>query len=438
MLERSSYRRTASRRGQGFCAWPILWLLLLVVALTGAPGVIGQQRVALALQPVSAQPVIEGGAAITNKHTVSLSFTSTSGAPDQIRWHWGSPPSDTVTDSSGWVSFANVLNVAVPITLLDSASCAPATLYTQVRNASIGLVESPPGHDSIIIDTLIQDTEQVENPHLLHPGAFTAATSAFPADVSGDGASDGDPGYTRDPMFYLAVDGSSDCSGLQTVGVGRDAAHILNPFTIVNNRFVNVLPFSGSPTPGVVTVAVQVQDRAGNIGTTMHALVYDIINPTWNSGTLTVGSADPQATILTRLTFTGMNVFDDMYPGGFWGVWVANSRQQVADPLADTSLFWIPMKVVQPAASFTTTNWSLATGLPASSITPGTYYVYVRVLDGAGNPSNKVDTASIVLNTVSYPSIYLPVAQRYSGSSCQDTVLARYPEIANEVLARKA
>ncbi|RMG49240.1 MAG: exo-alpha-sialidase, partial [Chloroflexi bacterium] len=69
--------------------------------------------------------------------------------------------------------------------------------------------------------------------------------------------------------------------------------------------------------------------------------------------------------------------------------------------------------------------WSLASGLPEEQLTPGPYYVYARILDGAGNPSvsgSPTTTAQpaasvlpagvITLDQVTFPQVYVPLLNR--------------------------
>ncbi|PDV96732.1 hypothetical protein [Candidatus Chloroploca asiatica] len=60
-------------------------------------------------------------------------------------------------------------------------------------------------------------------------------------------------------------------------------------------------------------------------------------------------------------------------------------------------------------------RWSLATGLatPASELPANTtIFIYLRLLDGAGNPSERVLTQQITLPTVTLPTVMLPLVRR--------------------------
>jgi hypothetical protein len=94
---------------------------LLFAAAPGAP-------------PETGQPVIEDGDEITAKEpTLSVSFTNIQGEPTQIRWRWGSAPTDTENDSTGWQNFTNPMEIPLPESILSSTPCSSERLFTQLR-----------------------------------------------------------------------------------------------------------------------------------------------------------------------------------------------------------------------------------------------------------------------------------------------------------------
>ena len=92
----------------------------------------------------------------------------------------------------------------------------------------------------------------------------------------------------------------------------------------------------------------------------------------------------------------------------FWGVWIANSRTPTAptDPAR-----WSPVEVPTHASDFTI-DWSLFGGLGNQANPAVDYYVFVRFLDGAGNPTREADiieTGMITLESgFTRPTLYLP------------------------------
>jgi hypothetical protein len=292
-------------------------------------------------------------------------------------------------------------------------------LFTQVREADgdTGAPES----DDILIDPGIQAAVAISNPHIgrraprFTPADDDLSNPALPADLGTTGASDGHPGYTRDPGFYVDVRGINDCSNLRDVAPGRSITSFARAIPVQNDLFANVLGLPGRIAPGENTVLVRVSDGAGNQRDYQQTLIYDPLKPLLVSSTpdsLRVTS-NPQATILTTLSFSNFTVTDNAYPGrGFWGVWLANSRQPVNNPATDPNLVWIPVEAPGESTTFTIANWSLASGLPPDQRTPGAYYVYARFLDGAGNPTDGHLAATINLTDVTFPRTHLPVTRR--------------------------
>lgn len=126
---------------------------------------------------------------------------------------------------------------------------------------------------------------------------------------------------------------------------------------------------------------------------------------------------DPRTTLLADLSLTGLAV-TDAYPGGYWGAWIATSLTPVDEPATNAALTWTAVPI--PAANRTVDGalvrrWSPATGLgtPARALPPNTtIYVYLRLLDGAGNPSERVLAQQVTLPAVTLPTVSLPLVRR--------------------------
>lgn len=362
--------------------------------------------------PVSAQPRIEDDEAITEKEaSVTVRFDNVQGGPTQLRWNWDKAPTNDDNDSGGWVAFANPISVPMPESILDKTPCSAEKLFVEVRKS-----ETEPGgvlSDEIIVDTGIHANIGFGNPHARTASEFTPAQATL-GDVGTGGASDGDQGYTRDPIYYLELRGNNECSGIKDVAAGRGATSVAKPFGVEKDVFANVLGYPGTMVQGTNQLLVRVSDKAGNVADFPQTIVYDQGKPVLNSTGASVLSAtsSASASILTRLSFNGLSVTDNLYPGrGFWGVWVANSRTQVANPATDAGLNWVPLKAPGTGGTFEISNWSLASGL-SGPLQPGTYYVYVRVLDGAGNASDGVLATTVTLNQVTYPKVMMPFLRK--------------------------
>jgi hypothetical protein len=283
-------------------------------------------------------------------------------------------------------------------------------LYTQVRTAS--QVTGQAQFDDVIIDNGVTAAVALTNPHLVRRSAQFSDL----ADLNRDGgASDGDPAYTREPVAYVEIQGVNECSGINTLATARSTTRVAPSRKVTKDFFANVLPFPGAFALGSNAVMVRVVDKVGNIKDYNQTLTYDVTPPVLDSNSPGNVSATPgtDATILTSLKFSNVNVTDNAYPGrGFWGVWVANSRTAVANPTTDASLIWSPLAAPGTTPSFTITNWSLATGLTNDQLTAGSYTIYVRFLDGAGNPTAGVISTTVNLTKVTTPKTSLPLVRR--------------------------
>ena len=364
---------------------------------------------------ISAQPTIEGGAALSNKSSsVQVTFGNVQGNPAQVRWSWNTPPTDT---NATWQTYQSTMTIPVPSSV-NTQDCLPEVLYTQVRDSS-NRTETTPKQASITLDTVVNASVQAINPYSRSAtAALSSSGLALPQDiVSNGGASDGDVGYTRIPFFYLDINGGADCAGLSSYRAGATGASLGAAGGISNDRFsaILLLPNGLSLPDGSAPIVVEVTDALGNVRTDNLSIALDRTKPTLTAGSLDAVIPGSSASLLTSLQLSNITATDTGYPSGYWGVWIANSRTLITDTLTNTALNWYPVEI--PVAgrtlSPTVTNWSLASGLTSSQLTAGTYYVYVRILDGAGNFSDQVMTSTVTLSTAPVrPQVMLPIVQR--------------------------
>lgn len=373
---------------------------------------------------VSARPVLDGGKTSTNANPIPLSFTNVSGDPDGVRWNWGSAPTDGDNDSGGWKTFGSQ-SIAPPAGIDTSSACQQLTLYTQVRKGA-DRVQSAGSLTPATIkyDADVQGTVQGLNPFLSSlPPVYSQGVGIAAADP---GIRAGDPGFTRLPLFALNIDAEADCSGLLSFKTPYIPTQPLNGGT----SYFKTLSFGGvSLAPGPVSFDVLVIDTLGNSLNKRISLVYDPADtdttgtqpntkglPTVGGGAVT---GDGQQNIIQTLTFSNVNVADNFYrpnnPGSqFWGVWIANSTD--GQMPADDSDRWFPVQVPTPGSGFSL-KWNVMSGLnfsdPANH--PGQYTVFVRFLDGAGNPSAR-ETAiktTVQLNAgYKIPTLQVPLVQK--------------------------
>lgn len=360
-----------------------------------------------------AEPVVEGGATvISRRSTIALTFRGQQGTitPSDVRWRWNSPPTDMADDSGGWRPYAATIAVPVPQSVLDDTSCRTSTFYTQLRNAQAGLVEPTARSVTFLFDGVVEAEAAVRNP-------FTPNSAALPPEVANvAGAPIGDPRYTRVPLITLEITGQDDCTDLKSVGIGKDANTIETTYLIDESGFRGVVPMPdfGNLRDGPVPVTAQVRDGAGNRRDFTFTMIFDEGKPQLNIGDpgTIVPSPDPGGDLIQDLSFQNINVSDITYGGrGFWGIWIANSRTPVANPATSADLSWTALRAPGTGRSFTIRSWSLANGLAAGDVTAGTYYIYVRFLDGAGNPSDGAITVTLTSNA-EQPGTYLPLVRR--------------------------
>lgn len=333
-----------------------------------------------------ARPLIEGGAIVTSQPLLRVAFTDVSGNPAQVRWRWGAPPTDAATDSGGWQPFANPLAIPPPAGL-NPAQCHQLTLYTQVRTAT---VRSPIEAAGIIFDPGVQAGVGLVN--------------------SGAGSSD----FINTPAARLIVDGGAECSTLTTVAIS-DPNNPTQPAAVIlpidGNQFNNLVALPFVTTLGPAQVRITVSDSLGNTASYDRTLTYDPVAPQLvDAGSLTL-TPDPRATILQTLTISGTVVRDNLYESpaerGYWGIQIANSL--TPDPTG-ANLTWatIPVSGSEPWQL----TWSLATNLPADELRPRTFYVYLRFIDAAGNPTTAIVPFEVPLTEVTLPTVYMPLVAR--------------------------
>ncbi|GAB4213764.1 MAG: sialidase family protein [Roseiflexaceae bacterium] len=347
----------------------------------------------------SGKPVIEDNAPYTNKTTLSVRMTEIQGVPSQVRYRWDAEP----TDANPWQSFSisNPVFSAPAPTGLDG-TCQNRRLYAQVQGG-------PVFSDDITFDTVVQANISAVNPNM------QSVRTTKLVDSLDEGASNGAPNYTRSRQVFLNVRDGGDCAKLKSYSVtGGTSGGI-------SGSFSEPVTLPGSASPGPRPVQVQVLDTLDNSASISTTVIYDPANtgsPTApNTEGLPVVSETTTATVglensvIRTLSFSNTFVTDNLYgqaenlPQGkqFWGVWIANSRTDVG---ADSpALVYQPVQVFKPDTAFDI-KWNLFNGLNQGTATnqTGTYYIYVRFLDGAGNYSAR----SLKLTAQLEPGYQLP------------------------------
>src|SRR4029079_19321938 len=140
---------------------------------------------------------------------------------------------------------------------VTAAACEAHTLYTQVRAAATA---GSPAQDSAIFAFCVHaDVNILNRPLLGLPTFYGLGTHDVFTGPGGNGASDGDPNYTREGSFYLNIGGFADCSGLPTYTVAGSGSG-----SITNNSCTGTPALPGGGAPGPHAISVEVRDVLGN------------------------------------------------------------------------------------------------------------------------------------------------------------------------------
>lgn len=323
------------------------------------------------------------------------------------------------------------------------------------------------GSNSILVDAAdapnpVNANVQLRNPFSEPRIGVTNPNAASPQDIlnsedRSSGAWGGDPRFTRNDQAVLSISDAGDCTGLATF-TGMTRTNVPIPATGFREQLTLPLGMGlGGPddSPGLKTFPVTISDKIGNIQTFNLSIVFD---PPGTDSARTNNAGRPQVTdeqaielvpdnsasarlsIIRNLAFRDAQVTDNLYNrqngvdvpdnGQFWGVWVATEylgRDGSPTPVGLDSdklnYYAVPVtsRDCDSSGCDFTIRWNLFQGVENADGTPfgpdltkhGTYRVYVRFLDGAGNYSTWVGQADFVLDQgYRLPSLFLPTLSR--------------------------
>ena len=369
--------------------------------------------------PFGSPPLIEGGASLVGgngRTSVQVTFPGLGDTPQNVsvRWRWGAPPTDTETDSGGWVPLstaataATVLNVPIPTAFLTANDCSPRVLFTQLRRNDSGFVELTPQSASVVIDTIVATEVTVANPLLYDTSSWYAGDYTI---------RDLDPNSAPLPQIWLSVDGDTDCSGIARVRVANNIASLaVNSDFEIDGDLSTIIPlpgvtFSPPPSDGNYPVVLRVFDEVGNSLTITRTMRLDQTPPqlTLDGSEVITATDSPLGDILQDLHFdlSGATITET---NGILGMLIAVSPESVASPSSATGLRWISQPANVHAGQFTISSWSMANaGVTAStSSTEQTFYLYFRLIDRAGN-INDVVLSTTATSTLTPARTFLPL-----------------------------
>ncbi|GAB4115698.1 MAG: sialidase family protein [Roseiflexaceae bacterium] len=356
---------------------------------------------------------------------VQLSTTITPGSnctsPQQMQISLGSAP--TSKTSPAPVTYSSSAMVGVSDSLVGK-QCLFTVYGHLYKDSNSAFNAQNVFFDSVIIEPPgdVDASVEVLNPNMNINTTYTP----FAGDsASSAGASGGDPAWTRVPTYRLYIRPDGDCTGLKSYAVGSGSS------TNLANETTNVvlgLPDASTTPAGAKTFNISVTDAVGNQRSFSRTINYDPLDDPSVSGvdetgrpvviTATIANDNSSATarksIIRTISFSGVNVTDNLYRSGspgtqFWGVWVANGPRNDLNP-DPNDLLWVPVEVADPAASFSF-SWNLFNNGPGPATDQqGQYVVFVKFLDGAGNPSTATFSTTVTLDAgYSLPTQRLPL-----------------------------
>ncbi|MCX7789770.1 MAG: hypothetical protein N2378_03945 [Chloroflexaceae bacterium] len=332
---------------------------------------------------------IEGGADVTNRPVVSVTFTGLQGNPNEVRWRWGAPPTDQENDSGGYRPLTNPLSVPAP-PLTFPTLCTPAVLYTQLRQGSVFQLE--PDSDRITFDRAVQTVVAVISP-----------LEGF------------DPAYTNQPAATIALNNAAECSGLV-------AALVSGPLNVPGG--VLPLEVAGRQTlqqtvaltgdRGPKTLRFAFTDGAGNGLETERTIVYDPVRPVFDpSAAILELAPHPRGASVLELVLDNVAAGDDVRLFGI----VVRPELSPADggaPVAGRPLV-LPFDTMNEVTARddrlrlrATVN--LARSFAPSQLAPGVYRLAVTFADAAGNESLATIVGSVNLERITF-AIWQPLVR---------------------------
>ncbi|GIV94978.1 MAG: hypothetical protein KatS3mg056_3687 [Chloroflexus sp.] len=182
-----------------------------------------------------------------------------------------------------------------------------------------------------------------------------------------------------------------------------------------------IIPLPGvtflPPSPdGDYPVVIRIYDQLGNSQTVTRTIRLDRTPPQMSlSGSEIITATDsPIGDILQDLTFD-LSTATITEANGIQGVLIAVSPSAVSNPATASTLQWIEAPVDFNGGQFTVPNWSMANApgvtMAMTSVTEQTFYLYVRLIDRAGNIGDAV-VETTATSTLTPVRTYVPLVTR--------------------------
>jgi hypothetical protein len=310
---------------------------------------------------LGATVVVNGGAPLTNNPLLSVALLNPQGDPIAMRIAVDAPPTAATPNS--------------PFVPQFSAG-APARPELCLRSVQVQLLNADGVFSGILSDTIVVDTAATASLELRNPGL-------------------GAPGYTRLAQASVVLRPRAECSGL----TGTEPA-----LPAVAGGFEGSLALPPGPD-GPRSLSVAAHDQAGNRTVYSATITLDTTPPAITGGRL-VAPSEPLPSVLAALRVEDLAVRDNLFPGAVWAVQIASVvAGQSREPT------WTTVQPRRDAdGALLLPRWNVTAGLggkpgdPALAEAP--IELWLRALDGAGNPS-----AETLTSTVRLAPGYLPASQ---------------------------
>ncbi len=373
--------------------------------------------------PPSGSLTLNNGATFTNQTAVNAQITNSSTTPATT--YSLADGTDPGTPST---PFTNP-TTNTTFNLTNDGQCRTHTVVGRLGSVA---GNSATFSAAITYDPSVDASVLVRNPNL---SGNQSAPIAAPATVSGMLGSPiapnaGESGYTPFTYYALRIGaGAAECSGLRNYSTAivsvpsGTAPGATAPQPIANNTVATApaLKNAENTTPeGIYQVRIGVADIAGNSksypsATQTYAITYDATGPAATLGTGLIPTGK-ESDGMFLLNLAGLNVWDKLYPDKgtnqhYWGYWVLVRNDADPTPSIDDN-DWQTRGIVVGGQVPSTLRWNVAMGM-VNTFKPGANYkVLIRFIDGAGNPSNILESQALQVNELTGPRLFLPIVSR--------------------------
>lgn len=338
--------------------------------------------------PLSGRLTINNGAAFTNQQSVNVTITNTSAAPATSY-----SLADGVDPGAPASAFANPsVNTTLNLNTGDG-QCRVHTIYGRLGDGSN---VSPMFAATITYDPSARITAQARNPNV----AFNQPLNDFNVAM----VPSGDIFFTREERFNLLVNGAmEECSGVKSYAIVKKGA--AKPATgdpawraITGGYVSSNVQFTAGTGQGIYEFDVYARDMVDNETATPNTvqIAYDNEAPVVTGASATMPTTMSARGGIATITVGTPSVTDNMFPGagagkGYWGYWVV---VKATDDGAPTTTDWESYGEIRFGELPSTLRWNMADGLVGNFEANTNYTIYISYLDGAGNGSTPMKSAS--------------------------------------------